>query len=192
MAKTRGSEPRDGSSILPRAVMKKNLIISLILNIGIVISQLIGFVFTKSTALLGDAAHNFSDVLSITISLIFHKKDSKLAKWINISLLFILIVFLGYEAVDRFINPIEINSIVVILLAIVSIVFNYISVRLLHSHQSHAHMKATYIHLLSDVMTSVAVLVGGVIMYFTGFFILDGIILVGILAYIVKMTIDLL
>lgn len=170
-------------------MLKRNLFISLILNIGIVFSQLIGFIFTKSVSLLGDAFHNLSDVISIGVSMIFHDSDSKIAKWINIGLLIILVGFMGYEATDRFLNPQEINSIWVMILAGVSIVFNLISVKLLHNH-SHdkAHVRATYIHLLSDVLTSVAVLVGAVIMFFTGWFIIDAIILYIITLYIAYET----
>lgn len=173
-------------------MLKQNLFIALFLNIGIVISQIIGFFFTQSVALLGDAFHNLSDVISIIVSLIFHKSDSKIAKWINVGLLGILIVYMSYEVVGRFISPQEVNSIWVMILAGISIVFNLISVKLLHNHtHDKEHIRATYIHLLSDVLTSIAVLVGGVIMYFTGWFIIDAIILCVIILYICWETIKL-
>jgi cobalt-zinc-cadmium efflux system protein len=174
-------------------MLKCNLLITLFLNIGIVVSQIIGFLFTQSVALLGDAFHNLSDVISIVVSLIFHKSDSRVAKWINVGLLVILIGWMGFEAVDRFINPQEVHSLWVMILAGISIVFNFISVKLLHNHtHDKEHVRATYIHLLSDVLTSVAVLVGAIIMFFTGWFIIDAIILCIIIIYITYMTVGLI
>ena len=165
--------------------MIKKLRMALYLNIGIVVSQFIGFLATKSVSLLGDMIHNLSDVLSIVISMIFHKKNSKTAKWINVGLLLLLVVFLGHEAYIGFVDPNITNSMIVILLAGISIVFNFFSVKLLHKHSHEfAHVRATYIHLLSDVLTSVAVLIGGIIMALTGWVIVDAIILCLIIIYL--------
>ncbi len=110
-------------------VKGKNLLISIFLNIGITIAQVIGGLLSGSLALLSDALHNFSDVLSLLVSYIANilsKKDASLkhtfgykraeivAAFVNASTLIVVAVILIIEAAQRFKNPETINSNLVI------------------------------------------------------------------------------
>ncbi len=160
----------------------KNLFITIILNIFITLSQIIGGVYSGSLALLSDASHNFSDVLALIIAYVANKLAKRprtksetfgykraeiLAALFNASVLIGIAILLIIEAVKKFIYPEAVNSLWVIGLGLLSILLNAVSVLLIKddSHDN-MNMKAAYIHLLSDVLTSVAVVAGGVLMYF--------------------------
>ena len=127
-------------------VNRKNLFITIILNIGITIAQLIGGLLSGSMALLSDAAHNFSDVLSLFISYgaerisgreqtlrqtYGYKRAGIFAAFINAATLLIISTILIWESIARLIHPLPIKGMVVIYLAAVSIFFNGISVLLI-------------------------------------------------------------
>ena len=126
----------------------KKLLFTIILNIIITISQVIGGLISGSLSLLSDALHNFSDVVSLVISYIadvFTKKDASfkrtfgykraeiIAAFVNSASLIIVAFYLVYEAIERFFNPQEIESGLVIWLALLAIFANGFSVLLLKS-----------------------------------------------------------
>jgi cobalt-zinc-cadmium efflux system protein len=188
-------------------VTKKNLFITIILNIIITIAQVIGGLFSGSLALLSDAMHNFSDVLALILTFIAnhlstqphtksktfgYQRAEVLAAFINASVLIGIGLFLIVESVNKFLNPHAINSIWVIYLGLLSILLNAISV-LLIKNDAHDNMniKAAYLHLVTDVMTSVAVVVGGILMYYYNLFWIDSVVSIIIALYLMWASIDL-
>jgi len=182
-------------------VKGKNLFWSVVLNLGITIAQLFGGIISGSMALLSDALHNFSDVLTLIISYIANKLAQKeftikhtfgyqraeiLAAFINSSTLIAIAVYLGIEAFERLLYPHTIQSVVVIWLAAASIVVNGASVLLIHSGaKENINIKSAYLHLFTDMLTSVAVLAGGLLMKYAGLFWIDGIITLLIAGYLI-------
>jgi cobalt-zinc-cadmium efflux system protein len=182
----------------------KRLFLAIFLNVCITVAQVIGGIFSGSLALLGDALHNFSDVLSLIIAYGAHKLSSKegnqkrtfgfrraeiLAALFNTSLLIGIALFLVVEAVEKFMTPQPIDSFWVIWLGLLGVVVNGLSVLLLKDDtHNNMNIKAAYLHLLSDVLTSVAVVVGGLLMYFYQLFWVDPLISVLIAFYIVKVS----
>ena len=165
------------------------LILSIILNIGITVAQIYGSIMSGSLSLLSDALHNFSDVLALVVTFIGNKltqsKFSKtktfglkraeiLAALINTTTLIAISFILIKESIFRFQNIQSINSEWVIGLSLLSILFNGISVLLLHkdSHDN-LNIKSAYLHLLTDMFSSVAILLGGLGMYYFQIFWLD-------------------
>lgn len=189
-------------------VQGKNLVYSILLNLLITVSQIIGGIASGSLALLSDALHNFSDVLSLGFSLIAHKLSHKkatedhtfgykraelIAAFINASTLIIVAFILIYGAANRFFNPQPIESSIVIWLSILGIVVNGGSVLLLQKDAEHnINMKSAYLHLLTDMMASVAVLVGGLLMKFFGWYWVDGVLTILIGFYLIYVGYDLL
>lgn len=170
-------------------VSGKNLFITILLNVIITLSQIAGGIFSGSLALLSDAMHNFSDVLALVIAYVANRLAAKentktktfgykraeiIAALFNASVLIGIAIFLIIEAFHKFYHPEAINSIWVIGLGTLSIVLNAASV-LLVKDDAHDNMniKAAYLHLLTDVMTSVAVVLGGVLMYLYQLFWVD-------------------
>ncbi|WP_452225426.1 cation diffusion facilitator family transporter [Lacinutrix chionoecetis] len=186
----------------------RNLLISILLNIVITVAQVIGGLLSGSLALLSDALHNFSDVVSLVISYVANKLSKKeaslnrtfgykraeiLAAFINAATLIIVAVLLIIEAVKRFQNPQEIESTLVIWLSAIAILGNGFSVLLLKKDSnSNMNMRSAYLHLLTDMMASVAVLIGGLLMQFYQLFWVDSLLTFAIALYLIWMGFDLL
>lgn len=189
-------------------VKGQNLVYSILLNLLITIAQVVGGIVSGSLALISDALHNFSDVLSLGFSLIAHKLSRRkasidhtfgfkraelIAAFINASTLVIVAVFLIYGAIERFVNPHPIESNIVIWLALLGIAVNGFSVLLLKKDAAHnINMKSAYLHLFTDMLASVAVLVGGLLMKFFGWFWVDSVMTIAIAIYLIVVGIDLL
>ncbi len=189
-------------------VSGKNLFITIILNIIITLSQIIGGIVSGSLALLSDAMHNFSDVLALVIAYVANRLAAKpstkeytfglkraeiLAALFNALVLVGIGIFLIGEALHKFFHPQPIESSWVIWLGVLSIVLNSASV-LLIQEDSHENMniKAAYLHLLTDVMTSVAVVIGGIVMAIWNIFWVDPLISILIALYLIKAAISLI
>lgn len=189
-------------------VQGKNLLFSIVLNLVITVAQVIGGILSGSLALLSDALHNFSDVLSLVFSYVAHKLSRKkasvnqtfgykraelIAAFVNASTLIIVALFLVYGAIERFFNPEEIKSGLVIWLSILGIVANGLSVLLLKNDaDKNLNMKSAYLHLLTDMLASVAVLVGGLLMKYFQWFWVDSVLTLVIAVYLLVVGFDLI
>ncbi len=190
-----------------RDLKGRNLLISIFLNILITASQVIGGIVSGSLALLSDALHNFSDVLSLIISYLAnllarkeaslnktfgYKRAEILAAFINASTLIIVAVLLIVEAIKRFFNPQEIESNLVIWLSFIAILANGFSVLLLQKDSKvNMNMRSAYLHLLTDMLASVAVLIGGLLMKYFEIFWVDSLLTLAIALYLIWVGIDL-
>ncbi|WP_297334780.1 cation diffusion facilitator family transporter [Flavobacterium sp.] len=182
-------------------VKGKNLVLSILLNIVITVAQVVGGLISGSLALLSDALHNFSDVLSLILSYVGHKlsrrkatiehtfgykRSELLAAFINALILVGVAVYLIIEAVQRFYEPVFIKPGLVIWLAVLGIVVNGLSVLLLKKDAAHnLNMKSAYLHLLTDMMASVAVLVGGLAMKYWELYWVDSLMTLLIALYLI-------
>lgn len=189
-------------------VKGKNLFITILLNIIITLAQIIGGIFSGSLALLSDALHNFSDVIALVVAWWANKLSSKensidktfgfkraeiLATLFNASVLAGIGVYLIFESIDRFLHPEVISSTIVIYLALLGIAFNALSVFLIKDDaHDNMNIKAAYLHLLTDVMTSFAVLIGGISMLFFEIFWIDSVVTIFIAFYLIKSSISLI
>src|SRR5690606_8435858 len=166
----------------------RNLLISILLNTLITVAQVIGGLISGSLSLLSDALHNFSDVLSLIISYVASKLSKRkasihrtfgykraeiLAAFINASTLVMVAVLLIIVVYKRFQDPQVIETGLVIWLALLAILANGFSVLLLKKDSNtNLNIRSAYIHLLTDMMASVAVLAGGLLMkYFQWFWV---------------------
>ncbi|WP_281636807.1 cation diffusion facilitator family transporter [Flavobacterium marginilacus] len=186
----------------------KNLLFSIVLNIVITVAQVIGGILSGSLALLSDALHNFSDVLSLVFSYVAHKLSRKkasndqtfgykraelIAAFINAMTLIIVALFLVYGAVERFFNPQHIESGLVIWMSIIGIVANGLSVIMLKNDaDKNLNMKSAYLHLFTDMMASIAVLIGGLLMKYFQWFWIDSLLTLIIAIYLIIVGFDLL
>lgn len=184
------------------------ILFTIFLNIGITVAQVIGGLLSGSLALLSDALHNFTDVISLIISYIasiFSSKDASprrtfgykraeiLAAFVNAATLVVIAIILIKEAIERFFDPQTIESDLVIILSFVAILGNGFSVLLLKSQsQRNMNMKSAYLHLLTDMLASVAVLIGGLLMKFYEIFWIDSLLTLAIALYLIYVSVDLL
>ncbi len=184
------------------------LLLSILLNIVITIAQVIGGLISGSLSLLSDALHNFSDVLSLSVSYVadrYSKKDASVEKtfgykraeiiaaFVNSGTLIIVAIYLIYEATLRFSNPQAIESGLVIWLAVLGIAVNGFSVLLLYKEsKSNMNMRSAYLHLFTDMAASVAVLIGGLLMKYFEWFWVDSLLTLLIALYLIVMGYSLL
>lgn len=189
-------------------VKDRNLLISIFLNVLITAAQIIGGLASGSLALLSDALHNFSDVISLIVSFVAsklskqkasinrtfgYKRAEILAAFVNAATLVVVAVLLIIEAVKRFQEPQEIASNLVIWLALIAIFANGFSVLLLKKDsKSNINIRSAYLHLLTDMFASVAVLIGGLLMKFYQIFWVDSLLTFLIALYLIYVGYDLL
>ncbi|MFN3787895.1 MAG: cation diffusion facilitator family transporter [Sulfurihydrogenibium azorense] len=189
---------------------KSKILIAVILNLFIVVLQIIFGLYSNSVSLITDAVHNFQDVLSLIVALVavyaisrkpsfemtygFLKAEA-MASFVNNLVLLFTLIFISYEAVVRFINPEEVKSFYVIVFGFLAFVINLFSALILKTHHHHDHddhhhedinIKAAYLHLLSDALLSLAVVVGGVFMYLFSIYCIDPVLSLIFVGYIIK------
>jgi cobalt-zinc-cadmium efflux system protein len=186
----------------------RNLLISIVLNILITTAQIIGGMISGSLSLLSDALHNSSDVISLVISYIAAKLSKKhaslhktfgykraeiLAAFVNAATLVVIAVILIIEAIERFQNPQEIESNLVIWLSFFGILANGFSVLLLRKNaEDNMNIKSAYLHLFTDMLASIAVLIGGLLMKFYEMYWVDSALTLAIAVYLIFVGYDLL
>ena len=181
---------------------------SIVLNVIITAAQVVGGILSGSLALLSDALHNFSDVISLVVSYIAlllgkneaskektfgYKRAEIIAAFVNASTLIIVGVMLVIEALQRFIEPQPIKGELVIWFALLGILVNGLSV-LMIKKDAHVNMnmKSAYLHLFTDMLASVAVLIGGVFMYYFNWFWIDAFLTLSIAIYLIVISYNLL
>ncbi len=170
----------------------RGFIIAIGLTAVTLVAELIGGFWTNSLALLSDAAHVFMDLFALVLSLAaiylakFPASDTRTYGWhraeifaslINgTTLLLIAFGILG-EAWDRLLQPQAVKSKEMFIIAIIGLVMNLIAASRLHGH-SHddLNVRSAFLHVLGDAIASVGVIIGGIIMLYTGWFVLDALI----------------
>lgn len=186
----------------------KKLFWTVLLNLSITIAEFVGGVFSNSLALISDAFHNLGDTFAILITWITVKISNRpsdtahtfgyrriqiLAALFNSVTLIAISIYLLFEAYERFMNPQPIKSLVMLIVASIGLLANLISVLLLQNHQKeNINIKAAYLHLIGDTLSSVAVIVGGILIYFYSIYWIDPLITVLISVYIIKETYQVL
>lgn len=169
---------------------------AIFLTTATLIAELVGGLWTNSLALLSDAAHVFLDLFALLLSLgaiklaSYPVSDTRTFGWhrtevfaslINGSTIFLIAIIICYEAFGRIANPEEVKSLPMLLIATVGLITNLFAAGALHSH-SHddLNVHSAFLHLVGDAAASVGVIAGGLIMYFTNWYLLDAIISVAI------------
>lgn len=181
---------------------EKNLLIATALNLLITVAEIIGGLLSNSLALLSDAIHNLGDTFAVFLAFIANrigKKDATeqktfgfkrieiLAALLNAVVLIVIIIFLFIAAYHRFQSPEPIKGLIMFVVASVGLIANLIAVLLLKkdSH-SNINIRAAYLHLLGDTISSVAVIVGSVLIYFFKIYWVDPLITILIGLYIIR------
>ncbi len=170
--------------------------IAIALTAVTLVAEVAGGIWTNSLALLSDAAHVFLDLFALVLSLAavklasqptsqrhtfgFHRSEV-FASFINGLTVFLMGTGILYEAWGRFSAPEEVKSLPMLLIAVIGLVMNLLAAKTLHSH-SHddLNVRSAFLHVVGDAAASVGVIIGGIIMYYTDWFMLDALISAGI------------
>lgn len=169
---------------------KKALTISLILISSFMIVEVIGGVLTNSLALLSDAGHMLSDAVSLAVALAAFKMGEKaadsartfgyrrfeiLAAVFNGVTLIVIAVFIVVEAAGRFVNPPEVATTGMLIIAVLGLIINIIVAKILMSGDTHdnLNMKGALLHVFGDLLGSVAAIVAALSIMFFGWGFMD-------------------
>jgi cobalt-zinc-cadmium efflux system protein len=183
-------------------ISEKKLLITVILNFIITLAEVTGGIISNSLALLSDALHNLGDSVAVLIAYLAYRVSKKdpdkrktfgynrieiLAAFINSTFLVAICIFLIYEAIQRIRHPQQIDGLVMLIVACVGFLANIFAVFLLKSDSSkNINVRAAYLHLLGDTLSSAMVIAGGILIYFFNISWLDPIITILISLYIIK------
>jgi len=152
-----------------------------VLNLSITIVQIIGGILSNSLSLMSDAIHNLGDSSAIFIAFLAGKRSRRkpdkqhtfgykrieiLAALFNAVVLVAICIFLFFEAYQRFVNPEPIKGLIMLIVASFGLLANLISVIVLQNEKDdNLNVKAAYLHLMGDTLSSVAVIIGGVFIW---------------------------
>ena len=183
------SHREDNSSTLEQ--VKTAFIIGISLNFAFVLIEVFAGLFVNSLALLSDAGHNLADVVALGISLLAfrlmkvrsnekytygYRKTSIIVALINTMLLLVSIGAIVFEAIHRLFSPSPTSGGMIAVIAAIGIVINGTTALLfLRNKDKDINIKSAYLHLLNDALVSAAIVAGGIVIYYTGWFWIDSI-----------------
>ena len=188
----------------PAAGNKKKLALVFGLTLIYLIAEVIGGLLTGSLALLADAGHMLTDVVGLGLALFairFAERPATpertygyyrveiLAALTNAIVLIGISLYILYEAYERFRNPPEVASKTMLLVALVGLAVNIAGILILRKGSEESlNMKGAYFEVLSDMLTSIGVIIAAVIMWTTGWYYADPLISAGIGLFIFPRT----
>lgn len=169
---------------------------AIVLTTLTLLAEVAGGIWTNSLALLSDAAHVFLDLFALGLSLAaiklaaFPASDTRTFGWhrvevfasfINGASVFMIAFGIFYEAWGRLFQPEEVKSLPMFIIASIGLFMNLVAASALH-HHSHddLNVRSAFLHVIGDAAASVGVIIGGLVIYFTHWYVLDAVISIGI------------
>ncbi len=168
---------------------RKDLLVALAITLLMMVAEVIGGLISNSLALLSDAGHMLTDNLALLLSFFAMKFASMpaterrtfgfyrleiLAALINGIILVLISLLIIYQAYLRVINPQRVEGVLMLVVAVIGLVANIIGAAVLIKH-SHANLniRGAYLHIVGDALSSVGVVIGGIIILYTGWYLID-------------------
>lgn len=191
-----------------RSGQQKNLLIVLLMTGTFMVIEVVGGLFTGSLALLADAGHMLTDVAALGLSAFamwmaakpstpeksygYHRAEI-LAAVTNAVVLLLLSIWILYEAYRRVFEPPHVLGVPMLLIGLVGLAVNVASMKLLvDESESSLNVRGAYLEVLSDAISSFGVILGGGIIWMTGWVLIDPLLSAGISIFIVWRTWGLL
>jgi cobalt-zinc-cadmium efflux system protein len=184
-----------------RSVEKRKLILSLSITSIVMIVEVVGGFLTHSIALISDAGHMFTHCFALGISLaaimiarkpLCHHRTFGLyraeivAAFVNGLFLLFVVAIIIYEAILRIIHPEEVLSLHMLMIALVGLVANLASIGILHgSHKEDMNVRSVFYHMVADAASSVGIVIAAIVIFFTGWNIIDPLVSLGISVVII-------
>jgi cobalt-zinc-cadmium efflux system protein len=186
---------------------EKKLLLILAFTVTLTVLEIVGGIVSNSLALLSDAGHMLTDSLAVFLSYLairwsrrpanhrktfgYHRAEILVAL-ANGAALVAIAGYIFYEAVLRFFNPQEVKTGILIVIATIGLAGNLFGLFILkgESHEN-LNVRSAFFHILADTLSSVGVIVGGVIIWFTGWYLVDSLIGVLIGGIVLRGAIDL-
>ncbi len=168
---------------------RKDLLIALSITVLMMVAEIVGGVLSNSLALLSDAGHMFTDNLALLLSFFAIKfatmpaTDRKtfgfyrleiLAAFVNGIVLVLVSFYIMYQAYLRILQPEPVAGKLMLVIAAIGLVANVIGAMVLNKHSGTSlNIRGAYLHILGDALSSVGVVIGGVIILYTGWNMID-------------------
>jgi cobalt-zinc-cadmium efflux system protein len=187
---------------------ERAMTISVVILLLFVVIELVGAYYSNSLALFGDAMHLLTDAFALGIALFGfwlsrkpptetysygYMRSEVIAAFFNALLWFIIFAYIIYEAVYRFIHVEAVNVAVMMPIAIAGLIVNLIIFKILHNNSdNNINMRGAILHVLMDILGSIGAIIGGIIIYFTGWYLADVIVSIILASLILRSGIKLL
>jgi len=184
-----------------RALGRSRLRLAIIITAAGMALEVVGGLVSGSLALISDAGHMFTHLFALGVSYLAlawserpatgeksfgYYRGEVLAALLNGLTVLAVVAFIAYEAVTAIISPREVKTTEMLVVAGVGLVVNVVTaLLLLKAGKDDLNIKSALVHLVGDLGSSVAIVIGGVVMIFTGFWLLDPLLSLGIAALIV-------
>lgn len=171
---------------------ERKLLVILLFNTVLMAAEIAGGLVSHSLALLSDAGHMLTDSLAIFLSFLaihwskkpatgkrtfgYHRTEV-LAAFINGITLLTVSCYIFYEAAHRFFVPVMIRTDIMLVIAVIGLIGNLVGVYLLHDeHHDSMNVRGAFLHLLGDALSSVGVIIGGIVVAYTGWGMVDSLV----------------
>lgn len=180
---------------------------AVLLTLGFSLVEALAGFWSNSLALLSDAGHMVTDASALGLALLaqliakrppsakhsfgFGRAEA-LAAFINALAMLAVVGWISFEAVQRFTNPEHVKGEAVFIVAIIGLAINLLVAWLLSHDRKSVNTKAALVHVLGDLLGSVAALAAGVVIYFTGWLQIDPLLSLLVSALILKSTVGVL
>lgn len=179
-----------------RSIERNKLKLTMTITGTVMIIEVIGGILAGSLALLSDAGHMFTHFFALGISFAaiiiackepchhrtygFYRVEI-LAALFNSLFLFAVTAYIFFEGVKRLIHPEPVLGLQMFLVAVVGLIVNVISVLILRgSARDDLNIKGAFLHMLADTVSSIVIVFGAIIIYFSNWYIIDPLLAIGI------------
>lgn len=182
--------------------LNRAFIISISLNIAFVLAEFAAGFWYDSLGLLSDAGHNLSDVASLILAMLAFrlakvnptpnytyglKKSTILVSLLNAVILLIAVGIIISESIDKFFHPQPVEGGAIAWVAGIGVVINGITAWLfMKDKDKDLNVKGAYLHMAADALVSIGVVISGIIIIYTGWYVVDpiiGIVIAGVIVY---------
>jgi cobalt-zinc-cadmium efflux system protein len=183
------------------------LVIAVVLTTGYALVELAGGLWSGSLALLADCGHMLTDAAALLFSLAANKVAQRpasarhsfglaraevVAAFVNSLALLAVVAWLVIEGIERIVHPVRVNGAAVLLIAAVGLAVNLVVAWVLSRHRDNLNMRAALLHVLGDLLGSVAALAAGAVIYFTGYTVADPLLSMLVSGLILRSTVGVL
>jgi cobalt-zinc-cadmium efflux system protein len=178
---------RQGGSA--RGGLQRSLLIALWITAVVMIAEFVGGLMANSLALLSDAAHMLTDIAALLLGIVAFQFSNKpptkkntfgfyrleiFAAQINGGILLFLSFFIFYTAYQRLLHPEPIKGVLMLVVACVGLVANVVGARVLQeASKDNLNIKAAFLHIVGDLISSIGVIIAGIVISLTGWFAID-------------------
>jgi cobalt-zinc-cadmium efflux system protein len=179
-----------------RSVEQRKLKLTMAITGSVMVVEVAGGILTRSLALLSDAGHMFTHFFALGVSLAairiackapchhrtfgFYRAEV-LAALFNSLFLFAVTAYILYEGIKRLAHPEPVLGLQMLVVAVIGLVVNVVSVLILRgSARDDLNIKGAFLHVMADTVSSVVIIVGAIVIYFSGWNVIDPLLAIGI------------